>query len=62
MGKTKHTAFRLSDSVRSMLKTLAAVDGTTATAIVCRLIRAEYTARKKDIAAFRKAEKLIEKG
>lgn len=61
MGETKHTTFRFSDSMRSMLKTLAAVDDTTATAVLCRLVRAEYTARKKDIAAFRKSEKLIKK-
>lgn len=55
--ETKHTSYRLPDQTKSKLRTLAALDDTTATETLKRLINAEYKARHDEIKEFRESQK-----
>jgi len=52
MAKIKHTSYRLPDETKKKLAQLAELDGLTSTAVINKLILAEYRARKKEIEEF----------
>lgn len=49
MAETKITTIRLTASEKSKLKSISALDGTSASATLKRLIRAEYEARREEL-------------
>jgi predicted DNA-binding protein len=55
-NETRHTSYRLPAQIKSMLNTLAAVDNTTCTNVLKRLIREAYTARHDEIKKFRESQ------
>lgn len=50
-----NTSFRLSDATKNRLTELAAMDGTTKTGTLKRLINADYKARIEEIKLFRES-------
>jgi predicted transcriptional regulator len=61
MAETKITTIRLTASEKSKLKSIAQLDKTSASAVLKRLIRAEYEARRKELKEFRNNFKNNEK-
>ena len=60
MAATKNTCYRLPATIKSKLRTLAAMDDTTGTETLKRLINAEYRARRDEIKEFRESAKIEE--
>ncbi len=49
MAKIKHTSYRLPDETKKKLAQLAELDGLTSTAVINKLILAEYRRRRHEI-------------
>jgi len=57
-SNTKHTSYRLPDATKNKLSELAAMDGTTKTETLKRLINADYRARLEEVKLFRESQKI----
>jgi len=57
MADTKHTSYRLPDTIKSKLNTISRLDSSNATESLKRLINAEYKARHDEIKEFRENQK-----
>jgi glycine betaine/choline ABC-type transport system substrate-binding protein len=53
MAETKITTIRLTASEKSKLKSIAQLDKTSASAVLKRLIRAEYESRREELKQFK---------